>query len=106
MNQAFIGISRQVPFSSTTNKLFCLLLILFFARQANAQQYSRGVGVYPGNPKENFAPVLKIDAAHYRNLALNRAAYQSGAYDYNLAASCITDGITDAEMPGWIVVST
>lgn len=86
---------------------YLLVLLLFSVVQSSrAQSYTRGIGVYPGDPKENFAPVLKIDAAHYRNLALHRAAYQSSAYDYNLAASSITDGITDAEMPGWIVTSS
>jgi hypothetical protein len=71
-----------------------------------AQQYSRGIGIYPGNPKEYFGPAMKIDAVHYRNLALHRAAYQSSAYDYNLTAQLITDGIIDKGLPGWVVVST
>jgi hypothetical protein len=72
----------------------------------NAQQYTRGVGVYPGNPKEDFAPALVPDAQTYRNLALRRAAFQSSAYDYNLTAQLVTDGIKETKMPRWVVVST
>jgi hypothetical protein len=95
-------------FSLLKNKGSCLLfLVLFFSFQAlKAQQYSRGIGVYPGNPKEFFGPGMKIDAIHYRNLALHRAAYQSDAYDYNLTAQLITDGVIDTKLPGWIVAST
>ncbi|HUX83669.1 MAG TPA: discoidin domain-containing protein [Chitinophagaceae bacterium] len=71
-----------------------------------AQKYTRGVGVYPGDPRENFAPILKIDPVHYRNLALDRPAYQSSAYDYNLTAQLVTDGIIDSTLPGWIVATT
>jgi hypothetical protein len=72
----------------------------------NAQQYTRGVGVYPGNPKEDFAPAPAPAADTYRNVALNRAAYQSSAYDYNLTAQLVTDGIKETKMPRWLVVST
>ena len=72
----------------------------------DAQQYTRGVGVYPGNPKEDFAPVLAPDADTYRNVALHRAACQSSSYDYNLTAQLVTDGIKDTKMPRWLVVST
>jgi len=108
MNQVLNETPRWISCVSIVNRFLCLpfLFILFFVQPTNAQQYTRGIGVYPGDPKENFAPILKIDAAHIRNLAQHRPAYQSSAYDYNLAVSCITDGINDAEMPGWIVTST
>src|ERR1022692_476696 len=41
---------------------------------------------YPGDPKENFAPAMRIDSTTYRDLALHRPAYHSSAYDYNLTA--------------------
>lgn len=85
--------------------IFTLLLITVVP-QIQAQQYNYGVGIYPGNPKENFAPSFRIDTSHYRNLALHRPVYQSSAYDYNLTAQLVTDGIVDTTMPGWIVVST
>ena len=56
-----------------------------FAVSTFAQNYTRGVGIYPGDPKEFTGPSLVADAANYRNLALHRPAYQSSAYDYNLS---------------------
>jgi len=71
----------------------------------NAQQYTLGVGVYPGDPTENFAPASHLDRT-YRNLALHRPAYQSSSYDYNLTAQSITDGIKDTQLPRWVAVSS
>jgi hypothetical protein len=68
--------------------------------------YTRGIGVYPGDPREYTGPSLVIDASTYRNLALHRPAYQSSAYDYNLTAQLITDGIKEQNLPQWIVTST
>jgi hypothetical protein len=72
----------------------------------HAQQYTRGVGVYPGDPKADFAPALVPDTEAYRNLALHRAAYQSSTYDFNLTAQLVTDGIKDSKLPRWISVAT
>jgi beta-galactosidase/beta-glucuronidase len=68
----------------------------------SAQEFTRGVGVYPGNPAEDFAPTLRADSTTYRNLALRRPAYQSSAYDYNLTAQLVTDGIKDTKLPRWV----
>lgn len=72
----------------------------------NAQEYTRGVGVYPGDPKEDFAPSMRVDATTYRNLALRRPAFHSSAYDYNLTAQLVTDGIKDTKLPRWVSSST
>ena len=72
----------------------------------DAQQYTLGVGVYPGNPSENFAPLMREDQKTYRNLALHRPAYHSSSYDYNLTAQLVTDGIKDSGLPRWAAVST
>src|SRR5579884_1479781 len=82
--------------------LFACAMVL----AADAQVYTRGVGVYPGDPREDFSPAMRVDAATYRNLALRRPAYQSSAYDYNLTAQLVTDGIRDTHEPRWIVTST
>ena len=82
-----------------------LLLMLMAWPAMQAQQYTLGVGVYPGDPKENFAPVMHPDQT-YRNLALHRPVYQSSSYDYNLTAQLITDGIKDTKLPRWVVVSS
>ena len=82
-----------------------VLLTLMAWSAVQAQQYTLGVGVYPGDPRENFAPVTHLDQT-YRNLALHRPAYQSSSYDYNLTAQLITDGIKDTKLPRWVAVST
>lgn len=82
------------------------LLLLASTLTAYGQQYTRGLGVYPGNPAEYDGPKLVIDHSGYRNLALHRPAYQSSAYDYNLTAQLVTDGIKQADLPPWIVTST
>jgi Exo-beta-D-glucosaminidase Ig-fold domain/F5/8 type C domain/Glycosyl hydrolases family 2/Glycosyl hydrolases family 2, sugar binding domain len=89
--------------------IVCCLLAVGVGAQA--QVYTRGIGVYPGDPKEYMGPSLKNDATRYRNLALHRPAYQSSAYDYNLTAQLITDGIKtgatgDTALPRWIETAT
>jgi len=82
------------------------VLVLLASFSASAQQYTRGIGVYPGDPKQYDGPSLRVDARTYRNLALHRPAYQSSAYDYNLTAQLVTDGIKDTALPRWVVTST
>jgi len=77
-----------------------------FAASAFAQNYTRGVGVYPGDPKEFTGPSLVVDSTNYRNLALHRPAYQSSAYDYNLTAQLVTDGFKETTLPQWIETAT
>jgi hypothetical protein len=69
---------------------------------ASSAEYTRGVGVYPGDPKEDFGPVMVADSSTYRNLALRRPAYHSSSYDYNLTAQLVTDGIKDTHLPNWV----
>ncbi len=54
---------------------------------------TRGIGVYPGDPDESFAPSLVKGDRSYRNIALERITYQSSCYDYNLTSQLVTDGI-------------
>jgi hypothetical protein len=68
-------------------------------------EFTRGVGVYPGDPREDFGPVLVPDASTYRNLALHRPAFHSSSYDYNLTAQLVTDGIKDSHLPDWVTTS-
>jgi len=68
----------------------------------NAQSYTRGVGVYPGDPKAYNGAVLVPNAQTYRNLALHRPAFASSSYDYNLTAQLVTDGIRDTRLPRWV----
>src|SRR5512140_3654995 len=69
-------------------------------------QYTRGLGVYPGDPNEDFGPILRPAGDVYRNLALLRPAYQSSSYDYNLTAQLVTDGIKETSLPRWLVTTT
>jgi beta-galactosidase/beta-glucuronidase len=71
----------------------------------SAVEYTRGVGVYPGEPREDFGPTLEPDPSTYRNLALHRPAYHSSSYDYNLTAQLVTDGIKDTHLPDWVATS-
>ena len=86
-------------------KTFSLLFLVALS-VAHAQDSTRGIGVYPGDPKEYMGPSLTVDSGAYRNLALHRPAYQSSAYDYNLTAQLITDGIKETSLPQWISTST
>ena len=79
-----------------------VLLVFLTALALEAQPYTRGVGVYPGDPREDFSPALVPDTQTYRNLALHRAAYQSSSYDFYQTAQLITDGIKDTSLPRWI----
>lgn len=83
-----------------------LLLLFAGALLAHGQQFTRGLGVYPGEPSQYDGPTLAPDATSYRNLALHRPAYQSSAFDYNLTAQLVTDGIVSHELPQWIDAST
>ncbi len=68
----------------------------------NAQDFTRGVGVYPGDPKAYNGALPVPDPQTYRNLALHRPAYASSSYDYNLTAQLVTDGIRDTRLPRWV----
>src|ERR1035437_2771918 len=81
-------------------------LILFSGCNHNTDNYTRGIGIYPGNPSEDFSPTLVPDNVNYRNIAKLRPTYHSSSYDYNLTAQLVTDGIITNEMPDYIAVST
>jgi hypothetical protein len=97
----FLSLSSW-KFSSVAN----LMIIFILISSACAQEYTRGVGVYPGDVKEDFSPTMKIDSINYRNLAFHRPAYSSSSYNYNLTAQLVTDGIKESQVPGWIATTT
>ncbi|MDH6304844.1 beta-galactosidase/beta-glucuronidase [Parabacteroides sp. PF5-5] len=68
--------------------------------------YTRGIGQYPGNPKEDFSPELAPDKSGYRNIALLRSAFSSSSHDYNLTAQLATDGIATDQQPPYLILST
>ena len=62
------------------------------APDGDGNSRSRGIGIYPGDPSESFAPRL-VPGKTYRNLALNRVVRTSSDFDYNLTGQLLTDGI-------------
>ncbi|UCG88569.1 MAG: discoidin domain-containing protein [Gemmatimonadota bacterium] len=84
----------------------CASILAHSRTFSNQATYTRGLGVYPGVPDQDFAPTLEVDSISYRNLAFRRAAYHSSSYDYNLTAQLVTDGVIETDMPKWISVST
>lgn len=68
--------------------------------------YTRGIGQYPGNPKEDFSPSLAPDYSTYRNIALLRSAFASSSHDYNLVAQLVTDGLVFDKQPQYLILST
>ena len=81
-------------------------LLTTAASGASAPPATRGVGVYPGDPREDAAPRLVLDTTSYRNLARHRPAYHSSSRDYNLTAQLVTDGIEAQGAPRWLEVTT
>jgi hypothetical protein len=95
----------------TRSSFFALTLIFLFLHmmsgcKQNTDKYNHGVGIYPGNPEEDFSPNLVPGGKDYRNLALLRPAYHSSSYDYNLTAQLVTDGILINVMPDYISMAT
>lgn len=76
------------------------------APHERSDYYTRGIGTYPGSPKEDYSPALRPDETNYRNIALLRSAYHSSCYDYNLTAQLITDGIVCNRPPRYLSLST
>ncbi len=67
--------------------------------------YTRGIGQYPGLPKEDPSPEL-APSDEYRNIARLRTAYHSSSYDYNLTAQLVTDGIITTSEPAYMEFTT
>lgn len=90
-------------------KKLCLTCIIALGAMSACQTgntvYNRGIGIYPGNPAEDFSPELYADDT-YRNIALNRAVYASSSYDYCLTGQLVTDGIVETSAPKYLVMET
>lgn len=84
---------------------FILLAVVCGCAGNTSTKYTRGIGEYPGNAGDYAGPEL-VAGGEYRNLALNRAAYHSSSFDYNLTGHLATDGIIQEHMPYHIDVLT
>lgn len=84
----------------------CFVFLLCHSCKETSHQNTRGIGVYPGNPDESFAPEILTDNDRVTNVARLRPAYHSSSYDYNLTAQLITDGIVTNDLPHTISMAT
>ncbi|MDP9079992.1 MAG: hypothetical protein M3O71_21405 [Bacteroidota bacterium] len=86
----------RAGFIQLTIKTFCInfILVCFYCQALKAQQYSRGMGVYPANRKEFFGPGMNIYAIPYhpelistsRQLAFNIKGLAYAAKQRTLSA--------------------
>ena len=90
-----------------TNLFYSMTILLGLCGCAGtpSAEYTRGIGEYPGKTDDYAGPEI-VAGGGYRNLALNRAAYHSSSYDYNLTGHLATDGIILDQMPYHIDVLT
>jgi hypothetical protein len=85
-------------------KKLSFLLVLLLAACTNPEHpRSLGIGVYPGNPAENFSPTLEKGSG-YRNIALLRAARHSSSANYEQTAQLVTDGLVADGPAPWVEV--
>lgn len=71
--------------------------LLLVSCSSGPSRSTLGIGVYPGNPQENFSPLIVPGGNEYRNIALMRAAKHSSSADCNQTAQLLTDGIIGME---------
>lgn len=77
-------------------------ILLLWSCNNNTEEYTRGVGIYPGAEKDNFAPVRESISKEYKNIALHSRAWHSSSYDHSLTAQLVCDGIIETKAPsGW-----
>ena len=75
------------------------------AMTAMADDNTRGIGRYPGNPAENFAPMLR-ETDVITNLALRHPVRASSSFDFCLTPQLVTDGIVSRSAVPTLFVST
>ena len=85
---------------------FAAILAALALCACSSDEYTRGIGVYPGKVSDYSGPEMVKAGSEYRNLALNRVARHSSSYDYNLTAQLATDGIVTDELPHLLSVCT
>lgn len=83
--------------------IFAIVLMTIISCTPAADR-TAGIGQYPGRKSESGAPALVTGGKEYRNLALDRVAYQSSSWDYNLTSQLVTDGIVSEGQAPWLEV--
>ena len=93
--------------TSRVLKALAIIGLLLSTFPVMAQEKSRGIGIYPGAPEEFFGPQL-VDSKEYRNVSRGRMVYQSSAFDFNMTAQLLTDGIVEKKgiTPVFLEVTT
>ena len=85
-------------------KTLALLALLALAACAGPEnKQTLGIGVYPGDPAENFSPTLEKGDG-YRNIALLRASRHSSSANYEQTAQLVTDGLVADGPAPWVEV--
>ena len=79
-----------------TLALSCMVFLSAACSTDSGTVHNRGIGIYPGDPAEDFSPSLRRGGPQRRNLALLRAATHSSSFDCNQTAQLVTDGTPDA----------
>ena len=103
-------ISQSTPSISVIVLMAMMLLCTSHLVSAQEVVPTRGIGLYPGDSNDYFAPsgyigVCNPSGTHY-NIALYRAAWASSTRDYNHTAHLVTDGIIENADPSILTVST
>ena len=87
--------------------LLLLMAGLLGMAAPDSTDFTRGIGRYPGDKAEYFAPAVTwTQGQQLSNAALHSAAYASSTYDYNHTAHLVTDGLCDNAEPALLQVST
>ena len=87
-------------------QILSTLVLLAALSCSTVPEKTAGIGHYPGRMSESGAPSLVSGKKQYRNLACNRATYQSSSIDYNLTSQLATDGIITEGQAPWLEVLT
>ena len=85
--------------------ILSVVSVLIFSCKEAPKASTLGLGVYPGDPAENFSPQVIQGGNEYRNLALLRAASHSSSYDFNQTAQLVTDGIVSDAPARWVEIT-
>ena len=82
--------------SHSFTAILCTIVATYSYITVDAQQLTRGIGIYPGAPEEYYGPQL-VKCMDERNVARGRMVSQSSSIDFNMTAQLLTDGIVGNE---------